>query len=529
MQTPLALVPLAAPAALLAVALLARAESGRSPHRVLRAASAASVVSLAAAAAAWVLVALHGTLETPLLGVAGLGLSVRVDGLSAAMFALVATLGAAVLRYSRAYLAGDARHGAFLGGLAATIASVMLLVLSGNLVQLVALWAATSLALHRLLLFYPERPAAVVAARKKFVAARAGDVALVAAAVLLVREFGTGDLGVLAARVAEGFGPGGAPIAVHAAAILVGLSAALKSAQFPTWGWLFEVMETPTPVSALLHAGILNGGIFLVARLGGVMAASEPALALLVLVGGTTALLASIAMVTQTQVKGALAASSAAHMGFMLFACGLGAYPAAILHLVAHSFYKAHAFLSSGSAVEVARASAVAGGRARPGAAAIGTGFALAVATVAGTAALLGYRLAEEPVLLGLSAVLAIGLTQLLAHGAAGRAAPRVLGASVLAGAATTVAFFVLEKGAAHALGASVLHGGAPGTATALVMAAMVALFAAAMLFQLLLPRLAQRPRWAALWVHARNGFYANARFDRLVGSLAPLSPEVRR
>jgi NAD(P)H-quinone oxidoreductase subunit 5 len=233
----------------------------------------------------------------------------------------------------------------------------MVLVLSGNLAGLAVAWSATSIARHRLLLFYRERPGAVVAARKKFVVARLGDVCLVAAVVLLARELGMGDVGALLERAPERFAGGAAvPLPIHLAAGLLVLTAIFKAAQFSAHGWLIEMQETPTPVSALLHAGILNGGTFLVARLFGVVQLSTPALAVLVVVGGFTAAFSSVVMITDTRVKATLAYSSAAHMGFMLLLCGMGAGSVAIVHLVAHSFYKAHAFLSSGSAVEVARA-----------------------------------------------------------------------------------------------------------------------------------------------------------------------------
>ncbi len=107
-----------------------------------------------------------------------------------------------VFRYSRTYLDGNERHGAFLGRLAATIAAVEVMVVAGNLVVLVAAWVLTSLALHRLLLFHADRPRAVVAARKKFIVARLGDVLLLVAAVALYRTTGTGDLGRIFAEAA---------------------------------------------------------------------------------------------------------------------------------------------------------------------------------------------------------------------------------------------------------------------------------------------------------------------------------------
>lgn len=523
METPLAWLALCAPAALSLVALAARRRPGRAPERVIATARAASVVGLLVAVASAALVAWWGPLVTPTLGLDDVGLALRLDALSVSMLALVAGLGAAVLRFAERYLEGNARHGSFLGLLAATIASVMLLVLSGNVAQLALMWFLTSLALHRLLLFHPDRTRAVVAARKKWIVARLGDVCLAAAAVLLIRTFGTGDIGRILATAAASAGEAGP--ALHAAAALVALSAALKSAQFPTHGWLAEVMETPTPVSALLHAGILNGGTFLIVRLGDVIVLSEPTLHALILVGGLTSVFASVVMITQTSVKVVLAYSSAAHMGFMLFLCGIGAFPVAILHLIAHSFYKAHAFLTAGGAVEALRATREPSRRAPPTPREIGVAFAAALLGVLATGAVFGADPLSDPVTLGLCGVLALGLTQLVTPAVAGRPARALAARCALAGLATTVAFFGLEKGAAAVLAGSVPAAGAVTTGTTVLMSAVVLVYALATLLQLRLPALRASPAWAGVWVHVRNGLYANALFDRLVrahGASAP-------
>jgi NAD(P)H-quinone oxidoreductase subunit 5 len=142
-----------------------------------------------------------------------------------------------------------------------------------------------------------------------------------------------------------------APGATWVAAFLA-LAAILKSAQFPTHGWLTEVMETPTPVSALLHAGVINAGGFLLIRFADVMLLSPGVLAVLVMLGGFTALFGGLVMLTQSAVKTSLAWSTVAQMGFMILQCGLALFPLALLHIVAHSLYKAHAFLASGQAVD---------------------------------------------------------------------------------------------------------------------------------------------------------------------------------
>jgi len=427
---------------------------------------------------------------------------------------MVALLGVVILRFSRTYLDGDARQGAFLGRMCLTIASVEVLVVSGNLVLFIAAWIATSLSLHTLLLFYPERPAAVAAAKKKFIAARIGDACIIGAATLLYQQFGTGDLGALFAQASET----PSNLAIEVAAGLIAVAALFKSAQFPTHGWLVEVMETPTPVSALLHAGILNAGPFLVMRFASVMDLGTASAVFLVIGGGFTALFASVVLLTQPSVKVALGYSSAAHMGFMLLVCGLGVYPAAVLHLVAHSFYKAHAFLSSGSAVEVARAEPVAVPPRLKSPVRILFSVAAAGAIYLGLATVLGFTPAENPALLAVGAILVMGLTQLLAPAfdSAGTAAGMARTAALAVG--VTLAFFTLEEGARLLLIASLPEATQP-TAVVIVLASGVLVsFAIAILLQVVGVPAGSTLRHRA-YVLLRNGLYANAVLDRMVGA----------
>ena len=175
---------------------------------------------------------------------------------------------------------------------------------------------------------------------------RLGDLCLIVAGVLIYRTFGSLDYAAVFSGAAALRSLHDTPSAVHAASILFVGAALLKSAQFPLHGWLIEVMETPTPVSALLHAGIINAGGFLVLRFSEVISLSFPSLEVLAIVGGFTAIFGSVVMLTQTSIKVTLAYSTIAQMGFMMLECGLAAFPAAMLHIIAHSLYKAHAFLS---------------------------------------------------------------------------------------------------------------------------------------------------------------------------------------
>ena len=519
MNNSLALSPLVAPLALMVAAFFARRDGGTRPRLALRLTRAATLLALVVAGLTAGLAALRAPIVSPLLGYDGLGFSVRLDGLSAVMFTLVAMLGAVVVEFSRNYLDGDPRQGTFLGDLSLTVACVMVLVLAGNLVQLLVGWVATSLALHRLLLFYRDRPGAVIAARKKFIVARVGDASFLIATILLIRQFGSGDLGTVLAGAESLASAGQLPISLHAAAALIALTAILKGAQFPAHGWLIEMQETPTPVSALLHAGILNGGTFLVVRLAAVVQLSAPVLGGLVVVGGFTALFASVVMVTDSRIKATLAYSSAAHMGFMLLLCGIGAYPVAIAHLVGHSFYKAHAFLSSGSAVDTARAARVLGKDAKIPLPRILSSYVVTALIVSGVGKLMGVSVLATPTSTGVALIMVVALAHLMARGASGKASAQVIGKTALAVVATALSFYVLERIGRAVFAQAVPEASAPGTALLAVIVSVIVAFGLVTLLQLLLPGLKESAGWAAAYVHVRNGLYANSYFDRMVGA----------
>lgn len=519
METQTALYPLwmlAGPLAYGALALLSVFYPGSRKPPMLRAARISTWIALAASVLGAVFVLRHGSLETPLAGLEGLGLSLRLDALSALMLVMIALLALVIMRYSATYLDGDPRQGAFLGRLGATIAAVQCLVMSGNLALFFVAWVATGWSLQRLLCFYAERPAARIAGRKKWIVSRLGELSLLGAFAMLYQATGTGQLRMLIERLAE-------PnlIAAQAgwlvpAALLLVLAALLQSAQFPTHGWLIEVMETPTPVSALLHAGILNAGPFLMVRFAALMETAPAAQALLIVAGGFTALFASTALLPQPAVKNALGYSSAAHMGFMLMVCGLGLYPAVMLHLVAHSFYKAHAFLASGSVIDTLRAERLALPRRTGHPARVLASLFAALAIYLGLAWLWGVRPDEHPGLLGVGAILVLGLAQIIAPALDSegpvRAALRASGMALGVG----MAFFSLESGA-HYLLQSVL----PPLSTmeplrVALMAGVLIAFAGVVFLQIVGPALPPHRRLRRLAIHLRHGLYANAWFDRL-------------
>ena len=170
--------------------------------------------------------------------------------------------------------------------------------------------------------------------------------------------------------------------------LLIAVAALLKCAQLPFHGWLIQVMEAPTPVSALLHAGMVNLGGFVLLRFAPVVDRSVESRALLVVVGVTTAVVASLVMTTRVSVKVALAWSTCAQMGFMLMQCGLGLWEMALLHLLAHSLYKAYAFLGAGGTVRQTQRKQLAARPVAPGLGSVAAGavVALAVTLAAGRA-----------------------------------------------------------------------------------------------------------------------------------------------
>lgn len=512
MNSTLLILTLLGPALLAAASLIALGAGGGRPRAVLLASRVATVVSLLCAVGVAAVAALVGPVTLHVAGADPLALSIRVDGLSATMALLVAFLGVVVVQFSRNYLDGEVRQGRFIGRLCLTLSTVLLLVLSGSLLQLLLAWVGASAALHGLLTFYRDRPRAQAAAHKKFLCARAGDTCLLAAAILLYQAYGTGDIARLSDVARTATLDGGMTAVATAGALALVLAAMLKSAQFPFHGWLTEVMETPTPVSALLHAGIVNAGGFLMVRMADVLTASPLSMYLLIVVGGTTALVGTAVMVFQTSVKVSLAWSTVAQMGFMLLQCGLGAFSAAALHIVAHSVYKAHAFLSAGSVAEVQLTLPKPGDNGCPPLSRVlWCGLAASVVLL-GAGAVWGVSPSEKPALVALGAILLLGFTHLLANGGAwGLLSVRLLGGVAL----LSLTYFGLQVGAAHLLAGLVPPAAAPDGFTQGAMVVLVGLFGAISLLQLYAPR--WLPAWPGVYVHLANGLYANTLFDRVL------------
>lgn len=321
--------PWCVPALYLAANLLA---SLLRTEKAWRAVEGLAIVALAVSLSTAAVAAANGGGDVP-----GLGLLL-----------LISLLGWIITRFSRRYLQGEPRQEKYIFALTLTLAGVATVAVSHNLGVMAAAWIASSLSLHQLLTFYGDRPTALIVAHKKFLAARLADVCLVVALILIQREVGSLDLHAIEVRLAR---LAMTPMSVQWAMLLIALSVILKSAQLPVHGWLIQVMEAPTPVSALLHAGIVNLGGFLLIRLALPLSGAPAAQAVLVIVGTASAVAAGLVMMTRISIKVRLAWSTCAQMGFMLMECGLGLYEIAFLHLLAHSLYKAYSFLTAGEAV----------------------------------------------------------------------------------------------------------------------------------------------------------------------------------
>lgn len=458
-----------------------------------------------------------------------LELGLHIDTLSLVMLNLVAFLLVVVFRYSIPYMNGDPGQSRFTRWLCLTGASVLTILISGNLVQFALAWSSTSWCLHHLLVFYPDRPGARLAARKKFIVSRLGDACLLTVIVLCWNTFHTWNFSELFSAV-DRFRHGSPlflPMEASLISFLLVLGAMLKSAQFPFHSWLPDTMETPTPVSALMHAGIINAGGFLILRLNALVTLSPLAMTTLAIFGVFTALFASLVMLTHASVKRSLAFSTVAQMGFMMLECGVGAFSLALLHLVAHSLYKAHAFLSSGSAVNQPRSTLPL--RLPPH-----SGIALVVALVASmiltltSASLLNIHLRTPGHALS-SVLLVLAQTHLL-WGLWIRS-PRVAHGFLAAGLslAISLAYFVLNRlfeSIVPPLPNQVLP-----TVTGVewtIILVVLPLFLVRMVAMSVRPSLVNHPIIRRLYVHARNGFYFNTLANQTVAALWPLKFPIR-
>ena len=305
--------------------------------------------------------------------------------------------------------------------------------------------------------------------------------------------------------------------------VYIKLTAALKSAQFPSQAWLLEVMETPTPVSALLHAGILNAGIFLVSRFSDIMVMSPIASYMLIIIGTVTALFASSVMLTQANIKTSLGYSSAGHMGFMMIQCGLGAFPLAILHLVAHSFYKAHAFLSSGT---IYRAKEKYDNIAKPGEKTltpwqkIFASTTLASIFVVITASLAGIPIFENIANFSMGVFFIAGISLLISPVFKKGINLALLNKIMIAAVATSASFFILERLGEIIFSEVLAHPHHSSLFNSALISLSTLAFIVISWAQNFLPSDSSNPFWNRVYVGLKNAFYSNTMFSLITGEL---------
>jgi NADH-quinone oxidoreductase subunit L len=278
-------------------------------------------------------------------------LGLLVDPLTACLLIVVTTIGLLVHIYSIGYMSHDPGYWRFFAYLNLFMFSMLLLVLADSWLVVFVAWELVGLSSYLLIGFWYRKRSAALAAKKAFIVNRVGDVGFALGIMAIfanthtlnVRE----SLEILTHPTLAAF-----PIPVPIVALLVFAGAMGKSAQFPLHVWLPDAMEGPTPVSALIHAAtMVNAGVYLVARANPLFAAAPSTMVVVASIGIFTAILAASIAMTQTDIKRVLAYSTLSQLGYMFAALGVGAFTAAIFHLMTHGFFKGLLFLDSGSVI----------------------------------------------------------------------------------------------------------------------------------------------------------------------------------
>ena len=283
-----------------------------------------------------------------------------VDRLTVVMLVMVTAIAGLVQAYSVRYMHGDDGYARFFACVSLFTGSMLMLVMSDNILMLFVFWEAVGLCSFLLIGFTYERKAAGDAAVKAFLVNRIGDAGFLLAVMLTWTTFGTLDLQTIVQEAGRHTGDTVALFGQFASVntltlitLLFLCGALAKSAQFPMHVWLPNAMEAPTPVSALIHAAtMVTAGVFMIARFSPLFDQAPVTLNVLVVVGASSALFGAAVSMVQTDVKRVLAYSTMSQLGYMMLASGLGAYGLAIFHLVAHAAFKSLLFLTAGTAIE---------------------------------------------------------------------------------------------------------------------------------------------------------------------------------
>ena len=286
------------------------------------------------------------------IGVGGFDVAFRLylDGLSLVMVGVITGVGFLIHVYATGYMAGEEGYSRFFAYMNLFVFAMLMLVLGDNLLTLFLGWEGVGLCSYLLIGFHHGDPENGYAARKAFVVTRVGDTFMAIGLFLLFREFGTLDIQA-AMDGAQAAWPDGAALCTLIALLLLG-GAVGKSAQAPLQTWLPDAMAGPTPVSALIHAAtMVTAGVYLIARTHDLFLLSSDAQFAVAVVGLVTLFIASFTALNQRDLKRILAYSTMSQIGYMFFALGVGAWSAAIFHLMTHAFFKALLFLSAGSVI----------------------------------------------------------------------------------------------------------------------------------------------------------------------------------
>ena len=330
----------------LAGAVVSVAGRGERSHR---AAARLGWISAFLAVAAVVVVALHGPFVAAVdAGHGQVVLGLWADQLTVTLVLLVCVVGAVVQSFSLRHLEGDRTARRFFAATGVVVAAMAVVCASATAAVLVAAWVAAGAAFVVALGCRPDLPSVRAATRRTIRMFVVGDLAVVVALALVWLRAGNLDLASADALRSAAAHLGGLATPV---ALLVAVAVSTRCAQGPLGRWLPGTVSAPTPTSALLHAGVVNGGGVLLMRFGVLAGASMPAMVVVFTVAAVTAAVATQAMVRKADVKGALVLSTMGQMGFMLAECTVGAYLAAVVHLIGHALYKATLFFGSGAQV----------------------------------------------------------------------------------------------------------------------------------------------------------------------------------
>jgi len=279
------------------------------------------------------------------------------DSLSILMALVISLISLVVHIYSLRYMAEESGYARFFMLLDLMTASLLLMVAAGDLITLIIAWHLVGVFLYFLLGQDTRSPSAYRYAFWTLITYRIGDLPLVLAAVLLFQAYGTWSLPVIFEQLNQApnaHSVFGLPLP-EVVGILLALAAFARSAQFLLHTWLPYTMDGPTPVSALMHAGIVNAGGFLINRFAPIFANTSDVLQWVFIVGFISAVIGSVLMLVQNDIKKSLGYSTMGQMGFMIMECGIGAFSLAIYHLIAHGVFKGTLFLSAGSVINSAR------------------------------------------------------------------------------------------------------------------------------------------------------------------------------